>query len=64
MCERDNVIDKLLKLRARLDGKVLKFPPNSPPDCPSCGGDISFHLAGLFLKEHMGIIIEALRRLD
>lgn len=55
----DRVIDKLVKIRARLAGKSSNWPPGLNK-CDKCGQDISFQLAGLFLKDHMDTIIEAL----
>jgi hypothetical protein len=61
--ERDLVLDKLIKIQHRLAGKSAHWPPGFN-QCDKCGQDISFQLAGLFLKDHMGVIIEALRRMD
>lgn len=57
--ERELVIDKLTKIRGKLKGKTFAWPPGEYA-CPTCGTDITFQLAGLFLREHIDIIIEAL----
>lgn len=57
MDERDNVLDKLKKLQKRLHGKKGIWPPNQ------CS-DVDTHLAGMFLREHIGLFIEAIRRMD
>lgn len=58
---RQAILDRLIKLRGRLGGKGLKQPLlQQLEQCP----DPDFHLAGLFLKEHIELIIEAIRRMD
>jgi hypothetical protein len=54
---RARVLDKLLKLQERLRGQKGIWPPNQ------CS-DVNTHLAGMFLREHIGVIVEALRRMD
>lgn len=60
--QREAVLDRLIKLRVKLQGKGgLKQPLLSTLEkCP----DPDFHLAGLFLKEHINLFIEAIRRMD
>lgn len=55
--DRDRVLDKLLKLRERLTSTKGIWPPNQ------CS-DVNTHLAGMFLREHLGLFIEAIRRMD
>jgi hypothetical protein len=57
MDERERVLDKLLKLQERLKGAKGIWPPNQ------CS-DVNTHLAGMFLREHLGLFLEALRRMD
>lgn len=59
--QRAQVLERLIKLQGRLSGKGLKGPLLQQLD--KCS-DPDFHLAGLFLKEHIGLFIEALRRMD
>jgi hypothetical protein len=54
---RQQLIERLEKLRQRLHGKTLTIPGEG---CKA----VDFHLAGLFLKQHMDTILEALRRMD
>lgn len=58
---RTQVLERLIKLQGKLSGKGLKSPLLQQLEkCP----DPDFHLAGLFLKEHIGLFIEALKRMD
>lgn len=50
--------ERLLLLKHRLSGKTAKWPPDFNK-CPTCGEDITFHLAGLFLKDHIDELIDA-----
>lgn len=56
MSDRERILDKLLKLQERLTGKGV-WPP------AQCG-DVNTHIAGMFLREHIGVFIEALKRSD
>lgn len=55
---RERVLESLNKLQERLKNKPVPAWP------PSRCGDFDTHLAGVFLREHLGLIIEAIRRLD
>jgi len=55
--ERQEIIERLRKLKLRLKGKVLIMPGDG---CPA----VDYHLAGLFLKQHIELFIEALQRMD
>jgi hypothetical protein len=57
MDNRAAIIERLTKLKLRLSGKTLTLPGEG---CQS----VDYHLAGLFLKQHIDLIIEALKRLD
>lgn len=61
--ERDNVIDRLLKLKLRLAGKTLGGPLLNELEKLS-PAHRDYILAGLFLHNHMDIILEALKRAD
>jgi hypothetical protein len=50
----ERVLEKLEKLQSRLHGKRGIWPPNK------CS-DVDTHLAGMFLREHIGIFVDALR---
>jgi hypothetical protein len=54
---RERVLEKLEKLAARLKSSKGIWPPNQ------CS-DVNTHLAGMFLREHLGLFLEALRRMD
>jgi hypothetical protein len=55
MSEQEKVLEKLEKLKLRLKGKTLTMPNE---DCKG----VDYHLAGLFLKANIDVIIEALKR--
>lgn len=57
MDPREQALDKLEKLAIRLRGGHGTWPPN---EC----SDVATHIAGMWLREHIGLVIEAIRRLD
>ena len=57
MDEREAIVERLKKLKLRLAGKVLTMPGEG---CPA----VDYHLAGLFLKNHIDLFIEAIKRMD
>lgn len=49
-----DILDKLIKLKGRLKGKVASFPPDR---CHS----VDHHVAGMFLQHHMDYLIRLVR---
>lgn len=58
MDNRATILEKLLKLTERKDWREPSKMPSG--ECR----DVTTHLAGIFLKTHIGAIMEALRRAD
>jgi hypothetical protein len=55
--KRQQLIERLEKLKQRLHGKTLTIPGEG---CKH----VDLHLAGMFLKQHMDTFLEALKRMD
>jgi hypothetical protein len=54
---REEVIEQLLKLKERFEGKKPVWPPIGCKDA-------STHILGAYAYTHLGMILEALRRAD
>jgi hypothetical protein len=54
----NTILEKLEKLKVRFrDSPKGLWPPNQ------CS-DVTTHIAGMFLREHIGVFIEALKKLE